>query len=121
MVDKNRYRIIVADADKKYVDLIYRINAAAFLEQPGGQSQALTDPPAQAQPTSLKQYLDWRNAQGDQAQPKVVFLPESASLADADAKLKDLPGCRDVIVTTDGQPSSPVVVYITDNDIDEFR
>ena len=135
MVDKNRYRIIVVDADKKFVDLIYRINAAAFLEQPAGQAQPDPQPQpepqaqaqaqAQAQPdpqtSSLKQYLVWRNAQGEQAQPKVVFLPENATLADADAKLKDLPGCRDAVVTSDGQPSSPVVVYVTDNDINEFR
>jgi hypothetical protein len=116
--DKNRYRVIVVKATTKtYVDLVYRVNASAFLTQPqsGASSQ-----PGVTQPT-LTNYLDWRHTQGEQAQPIVVFLPETATLADADAKMKETLGCRDVIVTTDGQKTSPVVAYITDNDIDEYR
>ena len=108
---KNRYRTIVVDATtKNYVDLVYRVNASAFLDQrqPGA---------------TLKNYLDWRHepAQGEQCQPIVVFLPETATLADADAKIKETLGCRDVIVTTDGQKTSPVVAYVTDNDINEYK
>ena len=51
----------------------------------------------------------------------MVFLPETATLADADAKMKETLGCRDVIVTTDGQKTSPVVAYVTDNDINEYK
>lgn len=110
---RGRYRTIVIDADKKYVDLVYRINASAFLTQSEGN---LVPPP----PT-LKTYLDWRHNQGSKAQPIVVFLPESATLADAEAKLEETTGCRDVIVTTDGSNTSQVVVYVTDADINEYK
>ena len=109
---KSRYRSIVVDTTKNYVDLVYKVNVSAFLDQ----RQSGTTP----QPT-LQNYLDWRKNQGDQAQPIVVFLPETATLADADAKMKETLGCRDVIVTTDGQKTSPVVAYVTDNDINEYK
>ena len=125
---RDRYRTIVVevvDADKKYIkyaDLVYRINASAFL----AQSQTRDSNPqvgegrAQVPPT-LKNYLIWRHGQGEKAQPIVVFLSQSATLADADAKLKETTGCRDVIVTTDGQRESPVVAYVTDTDINEYK
>jgi hypothetical protein len=111
----------VVDADKKYVDLVYRINAVAFLKkpQPGGSNSQGGEGSAQVSPT-LKEYLDWRHEQGEKVQPIVVFLPQSATLADAYAKLKETTGCRDVIVTTDGKDTSPVVVYVTDTDINEY-
>jgi hypothetical protein len=65
--------------------------------------------------------LKWRNGQGDKARPKVVFLPAEATLADADTKLQMTLGCRDIIVTRDGTPTRPVVVYITDFDIEQYR
>lgn len=121
LVSNNRYRIIVVDADKKYVDLVYKINASAFMQtQPGGSNAQGGQGGAQVPPT-LKNYLDWRHGQGEKAQPIVVFLPQSATLADADAKLKETMGCRDVIVTTDGKDTSPVVVYVTDIDINEYK
>lgn len=121
MVSKERYKTIVVDAEKKYVDLISRINASAFLTQPGSPS---TQPPtvnAPSTPPSMKDYLDWRRKQGVKAQPIVVFLPETATLADADTQLKATPGCRDIIVTSDGNRTSPVVVYVTDTDINEYK
>jgi hypothetical protein len=112
---KSRYRTIVVnktnETTKTYVDLVYKVNVSAFLEQ---RQQGTTQP-------TLQNYLDWRKAQGDQAQPMVVFLPETATLADADTKIKETLGCRDVIVTTDGQKTSPVVAYVTDNDINEYK
>jgi hypothetical protein len=122
LVSRDRYRTIVVDADKKYVDLVYRINALAFLEhfQPGGANPQEGQGDAQVSPT-LKYYLDWRHKKGEKAQPIVVFLPQSATLADADAKLKETTGCRDVIVTTDGKDTSPVVAYVTDVDINEYK
>ncbi len=119
---RSRYRTIVVDAEKKYVDLVYRIDASAFLRQPqpegsNQQGEQRADP-APSTPT-LKEYIDWRNDEG--GKPTVVFLPERATLADADAKLKETMGCRDVIVTTDGKDTSPVVVYVTDNDINEYK
>lgn len=130
---KNRYRTIVVeevnkdDADKKYfryVDLVYRINASAYLaqSQPRGSNPQGEEENAQVPPT-LKTYLAWRHEpkQGERAQPIVVFLSQSATLADADAKLKETTGCRDVIVTTDGQRESPVVAYVTDTDINEYK
>ena len=121
MVSKERYKVIIVDAEKKYVDLISRINASAFLA-PAASGSA---PPANVNsPTvspSIKDYLDWRKNQGAKAQPIVVYLPETATLADADAKLRETPGCRDVIVTIDGSPTSPVVVYVTDADIHEYK
>jgi hypothetical protein len=129
----NRYRTIVVevvnrdDANKKYfkyVDLVYRINASAYLEQsqPRGLNPQGEEGNAQVPPT-LKTYLAWRHEpkQGEKAQPIVVFLSQSATLADADAKLKETLGCRDVIVTTDGQKTSPVVAYVTDIDINEYK
>jgi hypothetical protein len=127
----NRYRTIVVevvnrdDPDKKYfkyVDLVYRINASAYLEQyqPRGSNPQGGEGSAQVPPT-LKQYLDWRHGKGEKAQPIVVFLSQSATLADADAKLKETLGCRDVIVTTDGKDTSPVVAYVTDIDINEYK
>lgn len=114
LIAKNRCRTIVIDADKRFVDLVYRNDAAAFLTPPGdGQ------PPSP--PPTLKKYLDWRNNQGEQAKPTVVFLPQSATLADADAKLNETIGCRDVIVTTDGKGTSPVVVYVTDVDVNKNK
>lgn len=121
LVSKERYKTIVVDADKKYVDLVYRINASAFLTQSGGNPVQPLPVGSPATAPSLKDYLDWRKKQGDKAQPIIVFLPETATLADADAKLKETPGCRDVIVTTDGNTTSPVVVYVTDNDINEYK
>lgn len=112
--DKNRYRTIVVNPDKSYADLVYQINAKAYLTPPGDGQQPSSVP-------TLEDYLNWRNKQGERAKPKVVFLPENATLADADAKLKEITGCSDVIVTTDGQPTSPVVVYVTDNDINEYK
>ncbi|MEA5528262.1 hypothetical protein VB638_01430 [Dolichospermum sp. UHCC 0684] len=110
---KNRYRTIVVDkTTKNYVNLVYKVNVSAFLEQ----RQSGTTP----QPT-LQNYLDWRKEQGKQCQPIVVFLPETATLADAEAKMKETLGCRDVIVTTDGQKTSPVVAYVTDNEINEYK
>lgn len=113
--DKRRYRTIVIDAENqnKYINLVYRIHAAAFLASPG-DSQAPSSPP------TLGEYLNWRNEQGV-ATPTVVFLPLTATLADADAKLKASTGCRDVIVTTDGKEDSPVVVYVSDVDINEYK
>jgi hypothetical protein len=127
----NRYRTIVVevvnrdDANKKYfkyVDLVYRINASAYLEQsqPRGLNPQGEEGNAQVPPT-LKTYLAWRHGKGEKAQPIVVFLSQSATLADADAKLKETLGCRDVIVTTDGQKTSPVVAYVTDIDINEYK
>jgi hypothetical protein len=113
--DKGRYRLIVVDAAKKYVDIVYRVNVATYLANPGG-GQQVNPPP---QPPTLDQYIKFRDAQG--AKLRVVFLPENATLADADAKLKETTGCRDVIVTADGQPTSPVVAYVTDIDINEYR
>lgn len=119
---KDRYRIIVVDADKKYVDLVYRINASAFLTQAEGNPDPSPPGGSPVQPLpTLKNYLDWRHSLGSKAQPIVVFLPESATLADADAKLKETTGCRDVIVTTDGSKTSLVVVYVTDADISEYK
>ncbi len=114
--DKDRYRTIVVNIDattkiKTYVDLVYRVNVSAFLDQ----REQNTPPP------TLQDYLDWRKGQGDQAQPIVVFLPETATLADADAEMKKTLGCKDVIVTTDGQKTSLVVAYVTDNDINEYK
>lgn len=128
---RDRYRTIVVevvnreDADKKhikYADLVYRINASAFLaqSQPRGSNPQGGEGSAQVPPT-LKNYLDWRHEQGENAQPIAVFLSQSATLADADAKLKETTGCRDVIVTTDGQRESPVVAYVTDTDINEYK
>lgn len=129
----NRYRTIVVevvnrdDANKKYfkyVDLVYRINASAYLErsQPRDLNPQGEEGNAQVPPT-LKTYLAWRHEpkQGEKAQPIVVFLSQSATLADADAKLKETLGCRDVIVTTDGKDTSPVVAYVTDIDINEYK
>lgn len=114
LVAKDRYKTIVVDADKKYVSLLSRLNASAFLNPPAGGSNAAASP-------SLKDYLDWRSTQGPDAQPKVVYLPETASLADAERRLNETAGCQDVIVTIDGSPTSPVVVYITDVDINAYR
>ncbi|MEG4026879.1 MULTISPECIES: hypothetical protein [unclassified Microcoleus] len=121
---RNRYRVIVVDADKKYVNMVYRINASAFLvqSQPEGsnpQRDQGGDPVSP--PPTLKNYLDWRHEQGEKAQPIVIFLSESATLADADAKIKETIGCRDAIVTTDGKDTSPVVIYVTDTDINEYK
>lgn len=114
---KGRYRTIVVDAEKKYVDLVYRIDASAFLRQP--QPEGSNQPASAPWSPTLREYIDWRNDEG--GKPIVVFLPERATLADADAKLKETMGCRDVIVTTDGKDTSPVVVYVTDNDINEYK
>jgi len=112
---KSRYRTIVVNKTnetiKTCIDLVYKVNVSAFLDQ---------RQPGTTQPT-LQDYLVWRKKEGDQAQPIVVFLPETATLADADAKMKETLGCRDVIVTTDGQKTSPVVAYVTDNDINEYK
>jgi hypothetical protein len=121
MVSKERYKVIVVDAEKKYVDLISRINASAFLASAGSNSAQPANVNSPSTPPSIKDYLDWRKNQGAKVQPIVVYLPETATLADADAKLKETPGCRDVIVTSDGNPTSPVVVYVTDVDINEYR
>ncbi len=109
LVSRDRYRVIVVNAERKYVDLVYRINASAFMQTPPSPAPTLAN------------YLEWRHAQGDKAQPVVVFLPQNATLADADAKLKEIMGCRDVIVTTDGNDTSPVVAYVTDVDINEYK
>lgn len=108
--NKERYRIIVLDANKQYGGLIYRIGAKAYLA-----------PPPETAPTFLtvREYLEWQK--GQSVQPTVVFLPESATLADAYAKMKATMGCRDVIVTTDGNDTSRVVVYVTDYDIEQYR
>jgi hypothetical protein len=121
MVSKERYKVIVVDAEKKYVDLISRINASAFLAPSGSNSAQPADVNSPSAPPTIKDYLDWRKNQGAKVQPIVVYLPETATLADADAKLKETPGCRDVIVTIDGTPASPVVVYVTDADINEYK
>jgi hypothetical protein len=121
MVSKERYKVIVVDAEKKYVDLISRIMASAFLEPAGSISAQPANANSPNAPPSIKDFLNWRKNQGAKAQPIVIYLPETATLADADAKLKETPGCRDVIVTSDGNPTSPVVVYVTDVDINEYR
>lgn len=121
MVSKERYRVIVVDAEKKYVDLISRINASAFLAPAGSSSAQPANANSPSTQPSIKDYLDWRRNQGAKVQPIVVFLPETATLADADAKLKETPGCRDVVVTSDGNPTSSVVVYVTDTDINEYK
>lgn len=135
LTDKNRYRTIVVDADKKYITLVQRLNIQAFLTPPGTSpeddqqlsslpltpSETLPEDKQKSSSPTLEDYLKWRNSQGEQAKPTVVFLPQNATLADADAKLKETPGCRDVIVTTDGQETSPVVVYVTDTDINEYK
>lgn len=121
MVSKERHRVIVVDAEKKYIDLISRINASAFLATLASNSAQAANVNSPSTPPSIKDYLDWRRNQGVKAQPIVVYLPETATLADADAKLKETPGCRDVIVTSDGNPTSPVVVYVTDADINEYK
>ena len=121
MVSKERYKVIVVDAEKKYIDLISRINASAFLATAASSSVQAANVNSPSTPPSIKDYLDWRRNQGAKVQPIVVYLPETATLADADAKLKETPGCRDVIVTSDGNPTSPVVVYVTDADINEYK
>lgn len=110
--NKGRYRIIVLNANNQFVDLIYRINAETYLKTPPG-----TDPDS---PT-VSEYLDWRNSQGENAKPTVVFLPESATLADAYIKMTATMGCRDVIVTVDGKDTNPVIVYVTDYDIEQYQ
>lgn len=116
--DKNRYRVIVVDANTKvYVDLVYRINASAYLTQQP-QSGETSQSSVISSTLTLQDYLNWQKEQGDQV---VVFLPETATLAEADTKMKETSSCKDVIVTTDGKETSPVVAYVTDNDINEYR
>jgi hypothetical protein len=121
MVSKDRYRVIVVDAEKRYVDLISRINALAFLTPAGDNSSQLANANGPIASPSIKDYLEWRKKQGSKAQPVVAYLPETATLSDADSRLKNTPGCRDIVVTVDGSPGSPVVVYVTDADIAEFK
>jgi len=167
MESKGRYRILIVDSNKKYVDLVYRLDAQSYITQPVARSSHAAPPspeasvpasgcgeiempatvevPASLEPQSgnapdaappieggqpdndptaqitLNNYLEWRNAQGDKARPKVAFLPAGATLADADTKIQTTLGCRDIIVTRDGTPTSPVVVYITDADIEQYR
>ena len=113
----DRYRVIVVDATtKKFIGLVHRRTAEAYLATP---EQVGSNPAASSAPT-LQTYLDWLNGSGAAAKPTVVFLAETASLADVDAKLKETKG-KDAIVTSDGTPDSPVIVYINDNDINEYR
>ena len=121
MVSKGRYKVIVVDAEKKYVDLISRKLASAFLEPAGNNTVQPANANSPSAPPSIKDFLNWQKNQGAKAQPIVIYLPETATLADADAKLKETLGCRDVIVTSDGNPTSPVVVYVTDFDINGYR
>lgn len=126
--DKDRYRVIVVDKDNKYISVIRRYEAEAYLTMPKSESsQPSTDKTNEnSQPsgdhpvaTTLDEYIKWQK--DNKQQHIVVFLPESATLADADAKIRETKGCKDVIVTTDGKDSSPVTVYITDSDINEYR
>ena len=118
MIAKNRHRMIVVNTEKVYIDLVLRVNIASYLV-PLVDNKSTSSPPTTI-PT-LEEYLKWRNSQGELSNPKVVFLPQSATLADANVKLKKTIGCRDVIVTTDGGEKSQVVVYITDVDVNEYN
>lgn len=44
-----------------------------------------------------------------------VFVPETATLADAKAKMHATPDCEDVFVTKTGAATEPVIGWITDN------
>lgn len=45
----------------------------------------------------------------------LAFVPESATLAEAQAKMNATPECEDVFVTKTGQAAEPVLGWITDN------
>lgn len=111
-----RYRVIVVDATNKFLGLVYRRTAEAYLAPPGEQGAN----PALPQSPSLQTYLDWLKGSGTTAESKVVFLAETATLADVDTKLQETK-LKDAIITTDGRPDSPVLVYINDNDLNEYR
>lgn len=111
-----RYRVIVVDATNKFLGLVNRRTAEAYLAPPGQEG---AEPAAPSSP-SLQTYLDWLKGSGATAESKVVFLAETATLADVDTKLQETK-LKDAIVTTDGKPDSPVIVYINDNDINEYR
>ncbi|MFN6131874.1 MAG: hypothetical protein ACK46L_03000, partial [Synechococcaceae cyanobacterium] len=113
----DRSRVIVVDAStNKFLGLVYSRTAEAYLAQPG---QDAAGQATQSAP-SLQTYLNWLNGSGANAKPIIVFLPETASLADVDTKFKESKA-KDAIVTSDGTPDSPVIAYINDNDINKYR
>lgn len=111
-----RYRVIVVDATNKFLGLVNRRTAEAYLAPPGEPGSDSAPP----QSPSLQTYLDWLKGSGTTAESKVIFFAETATLADVDTKFQETK-LKDAIVTTDGEPDSPVVVYINDNDINEYR
>ena len=47
----------------------------------------------------------------------LAFVAQNATLADAKKRMEAVKGCQDVFVTSDGQPKSPFVGWITNVEI----
>lgn len=105
--EKGRWRLLIVNDDKSFFNILYRRAAQDFLSDPGKRKGA------DGNDISLREYLE----KTSENKAIVAFVSEESSLYDAKQAMDAVPGCTDVIVTTNGESNAPVVVYITDNDI----
>jgi hypothetical protein len=110
MQDAHRHRLPILDAAGAVVYVIHDSSIALYLGASGHSLTALPDLPLTI--ADLRTNADCRSAIS-----AFGFVTRTAVLAEARATMRSVDRCNDVFVTADGEPTSPVLGWLTNSDL----